>query len=112
MPWGWWGGTRNHIHQKVLELLPCLTLINPGNFLLLPRLLCAGYNLCPAWGSTVWPGGGGGCMSCLTTVGCSQLTSRVSFALFDFADTAEVYRRSKAEGFKTDPALLVFKRKL
>ena len=51
-------------------------------------------------------------MSCLTTVGCSQLTSRVSFALFDFADTAEVYRRSKAEGFKTDPALLVFKRKL
>lgn len=38
----------------------------------------------------------------LTTVCCSQVTSRVSFVLFDFADAPEVYKRSKAEGFKID----------
>lgn len=37
-----------------------------------------------------------------TTVWCSQVTSRVSFVLFDFADAPEVYKRSKAEGFKID----------
>lgn len=36
----------------------------------------------------------------MTTVWCSQLTIRAVFVLFDFAGTAEVCRRRKAEGFK------------
>lgn len=40
-----------------------------------------------------------------------RLISRASFILFDFAATAEVYGRNN-EGFKRDPALLVFNRKL
>lgn len=51
-------------------------------------------------------------MSHLTTAWCSRVSSRGSFVLIDFADTAEVYRRSEAEGFKMDSALLVFKSKL
>lgn len=108
---GWRGGARNHIHQKVLEFFPCLTVINPRNFLFLPCLLCAGYNLCPARGSAVWAGGGGGCMNRPSRVCFFRLISRASFILFDFAATAEVYGRNN-EGFKRDPALLVFNRKL
>lgn len=54
----WWD--ENHIHQNVLRFFPCLTSIKTSDFLLLLCLMCAGYNLCPAWGSAVWAGGGGG----------------------------------------------------